>query len=266
MNLKDLSKKLERFGISENQGKIYLTLIQHGELRIQEISNLTQIPRSSVYENLKTLSDLGLIEKIIESKFVKIKPYPIASLKHKLNEKVFQTQKLIDDIGNIEEAIKTLPDKNSIPSTTVRYYKGISGGQQLFWNTLNAKGIVYVYSAYGRSKFVGKKYYKNFVERSGERNIKEQVIINPTQRALSLIKRDTGTSLARTKVKDLRFLPEADILIKGETFIYNNIYAQINLSTSGINGFEIESNNFSDMQRSIFETLYKNAKPISGLL
>lgn len=263
VNFKEIAKELEKLGLSENQALIYLFLVQHGYLRIQEIANATHIPRSSVYENLKVLLELGLVEKVIDQKFTRIKSYPISSIRHVLNEKLLHLQTLTKDLGDLEKSIESLPDMTSLPSTVIRYYEGISGARQLFWNSLKAKSTVYVYSAFGRSKFVGKKFYMDFVEQSQEKNIKEMVLINPTSRALKLIKRDTGSPLARTNVKDIRFLKEADLLIRGETFIYGNIYAQINLDAMEINGFEIESRNFTKPQKSIFETLWNMAKPIS---
>lgn len=265
-NYKSIVNKLGKFGLTENQSAIYLSLVQYGELRIQQIASETLIPRTSIYENLKVLFKLGLVEKIIDHKFVRLKAYPIGTLEHGLNEKLLHFQTLIKELTDLEKNIAFLPNSSSIPSTTVRYYKGISAGRQLFWNTLNAKSVVYVYSSYGRSKFVGNKFYKDFVKESQERNIKEMVLINPTQRALNLIKRDADSPLARTKISDLRFLPEKNVAVKGETFIYDNIYAQIDLTTMGINGFEIESTSFTKMQKSIFETLWEKAKPVSSIL
>jgi sugar-specific transcriptional regulator TrmB len=265
-NQTTIIKDLKKFGLSENQAKIYLALTQYGESRIQTIVNIVHLPRTSVYDCLKTLSQFGLVEKIVGHKFVKIKPYPISHLRHGLEEKILKLKTLSSDITELEQAIKLLPNAKSFSSTIVRYYSGVTGARQLFYNTLNAKSMVNVYSAYGRSKFVGKKFYMNFVQESLEKNIKERVLINPTERALNFIKQDTGSSLARTKLNDLRFLPEENLTIKGETFIYDNIYAQINLSANGINGFEIESRSFTEMQRSIFETLWRLAKNVTEVL
>ena len=159
IKFKKITKELEKFGLSGNQALIYLFLVHHGELRIQEIADATQIPRSSVYESLKVLFNLGLIEKIIDQKFIKIKPHPLGSLRHGLNEKILHLQVLTADLGDLEKSIESLPSMTSLASTTIRYYKGISGARQLFWNSLNAKSTVYVYSSFGRSKFLGKKFY-----------------------------------------------------------------------------------------------------------
>jgi len=265
-DFREMVKELERFGLDVNQATIYATVLSHGQLRIGQITDQTQIPRSSVYESLKGLTALGLVEKIIDHKFVRIKAYPVGSLRHGLNERLLQTQGLLADLSNLEKTTSTLPGSGGESTTTVRYYKGVSGARQLLWNSLNAKNVVYVYSAFGRSKYVGKKFYMDFVRESEERRIKEQVLINPTERAISLIKRDAGSPLARTRTNDLRFVPEEEIAIKGETFIYDNVYGQVTLNAMGITGFEIESATFTPMQRSIFLQLWRCAKPVAALL
>lgn len=119
---------------------------------------------------------------------------------------------------------------------------------------------MYVYSEFGRSKFVGKNFYQDFVAESAARRIKENVLINPTERALGLIKRDSGSSLARTNHDDIRTLTEEHLVIRGETFIYDNTYAQVYLDKGEINGFEIESSYFVETQVSIFKTLWNMAQ------
>lgn len=103
----------------------------------------------------------------------------------------------------------------------------------------------------------------NFVSESYKRNIKEKILTNPTEQTISLIKRDTGTPLARSDTKNIRILPEISVPIKGDALIYNGIYAQVYLHNKEIYGFEIESRDFVDTQRSIFETLWATAEPIT---
>lgn len=262
-NLKEIRNELQKLGLSENQALIYLTLIQHGELRIQELVDLTKIPRTSIYDNLKALLGLGLIERIVDDKFSKVKPYPISAIRHTLNEQLLSLQSQVAKLDTLDKAITKLPKNTLPPSTVVRYYKGVAGARQLLWNSLKTKKVVYVYSAWGRGRYVGMKFYKSFVAESRQRGIIEQVLINPTHRVLESIRKYAGSATGRTLPKDIRALNEESVLMKGETFIYDNIYSQLYLKEEEINGFEIESQNFTNMQRSIFATLWEMAKPIS---
>ncbi len=246
--------ELTKFGLSTNQAAVYLLLASHYELRIQEITELARIPRSSVYECLKELYRLGLAEEVIEGTFKKVRAYPIGAMRHGLDEQISSLQQLSADLDNLEQAIAVALPKAAQPSTVLRYYRGRAGARQLYWNTLKAGGMVYVYS--------------DWVAESRTRNIQERVLMNPTARALESIRRYNIplSPMARTDIKDIRYLPETSLLVTGDTLMYDNIYAQVYLNNHEINGFEIESRSFTESQRSIFATMWRMAEPLSDLL
>lgn len=247
--------QLIQLGLTQKQVQVYLFLVEHREARIGDITSGAGMPRSSVYQNLKGLRELGLVEEVVEQKIVRYKAYPISILRHSVTEKLA----LIDEVG---EGIQKLSEL--APNVLeVRSYRGVTGARQLFWNTLKAKGETLVYSAYGRSKFVGRKFYADFVTQSRSIPIQEKVLINPTKHSLEMIHQDTGSILARTQTKDIKCIGKNVIPIYGETFIYNNIYAVIYLKNREISGFEIESTEFVTTQRAIFLSLWNQAKPLS---
>jgi len=267
-NHQKIKEELKKFGLSKAQAEIYLLLVAHKELRIQEIVKLSGIPRSSVYDNLKALLELGIAEEMVHDNYKKIRPYSIGVMRHGLEEKVFHLHRLKNDLDKLEKAIELKAQNDSTSSTTVRFYKGRSRARQLYWNSLKAKNTIYVYSDWGRGRYVGMRFYESFVSESRKRDIKEKVLINPTIHALESIRKYTyhGSPISRTKIEDLRAIEKKKIQIKGDTLIYDNVYAQVYLKNMEINGFEIESRDFTQTQRSIFETLWKTAKPISKLL
>lgn len=267
-NLTNVQRELQKFGLSKDQAKIYLLLVEHQELRIQEITNLAKIPRSSVYENLKKLYELGIAEEIVYESYKKIRPYSVGVMRHGLDEKALEINRLVNDLEKLEKAIPLIRAANDTGATSVRYYKERSGARQLYWNTLKAQSTVYVYSDWGRGRYVGMKYYERFVAESRHRHIKEKVLINATPSALDSIRiyNYPGSPISRTKLEDLRVLDEKKIRIQGDTLIYDNVYAQVYLKNIEINGFEIESQQFVETQRSIFEALWETALPIKTLL
>lgn len=260
-----LQKELETIGLSQRQAEVYLLLIANSSLRIQEIVRLTKLPRSSVYDIVEKLHEFGLVEEIIEDSFKRVRPYPVGAVRHLLNEKIAEMQSRVSSLSKLENALAILPEPNPSP-VTVRYYKGRAGARQIFWNSLKAADTVYVLSSFGRSEFVGKKFYSEFVSQSNKKKIDEKVLTNPTQRALGLIKRDHGTPLARSDLNKIKLVSNDSIRFNGDTLIYNNIYAHIYFDAEQITGFEIESSHFVETQRSIFETLWRSAKPIKDFL
>ncbi len=262
----EIRDTLQKLGLSRNQSSVYMVLVARQELRVQEIAERTRIPRTSVYESLKGLRDFGLVEEIVDESFKKYRPYPIASLRHGLDEKIVLCRQRMALVDGLESQLELLADAGTAAVTKVRYYKDVSGARQLMWNSLKATNIVYVYSAWGRRHFVGDKFYRNFVSASRERGIRERVITNPKEEVLKLMRSDYGTPASRTKFEDIRVLDAGGIEIKGETFIYNDIYAQVYLRNDVMSGFEIQGTEFVESQRAIFEMLWNKAKPVKPLL
>ncbi|HTH72279.1 MAG TPA: helix-turn-helix domain-containing protein [Candidatus Pristimantibacillus sp.] len=266
-DLAHIKQQLQRFGLSDGQAEIYLLLVGHQELRIQEIAALTGIPRSSVYESLKKLYELGIAEEIVEDNYKKIRPYPIGVMRHGFDERISDLQRLVTDLDDIEQSIEVAAAKTSSGAASVRYYKGRSGARQLFWNSLKADDVMYIYSEWTRVRYVGIKYYENFVAESRKRGVREKVLVNPEPRVLDTIEKyilPGNSPTFRTRVEDIRVLDENIIKIKGETLIYGPVYAQAYLKNVEIHGFEIESQTFVNTQRSIFETLWDMGIPVTN--
>ena len=263
-----IQKELEKIGLSHTQAKIYVLLVRHRELRIQEITKLANIPRSSVYENLEKLYELGIAEEIVDDTFKRIRPYSLGIITHGLDEKLLRLKQVTADLHKLERNIAIAPSNQSTDMTILRYYKNRSGARQIFWNSLKATNVVYVYSDWGRRRYVGMKYYENFVTESRKRSIKERVLINMSADTLKSIQMYSypGSPISRTRIEDIRVLHSKRVPIKGDTLMYGNIYAHIYLKNITINGFEIENNHFVNTQRSIFESLWDSAMPVTEFL
>lgn len=263
-----IQKELEKFGLSAKQAQIYVLLVAHKELRIQEIVKLANMPRSSVYESLKKLFELGIAEEVILDNYKIIRPYSISAIKNGLNEKILNLKKLRNDLDQLETTISSAGSSKSLTSTQLRYYRDRSGARQLYWNSLKANSTVYVYSDFARWRYVGEAYYRDFVAESRTRNIKEKVLINPSKEMLSTLKQNNypNAPLARTLLEDIRLVDNKQLKINGDALIYDNIYAQVYLENIGIRGFEIESEQFAATQKSIFETMWNLAIPVSQFI
>jgi sugar-specific transcriptional regulator TrmB len=267
VDLETIQKALAQFGLSGKQAEIYVLLVTHQELRIQEIVELSNIPRSSVYENLRRLYALGIAEEIVDDNFKKIRAYPISGMRHGLDEEILVLQRQASMLDDLEQTINLLATHEPEP-TRVRYYKRRTGARQVYWNTLKALDTVCVYSEWGRQKYVGLKFYENFAIENRQRKLQEKVLVNLTPHILETIKLYNlpGAPIARTRVEDIRVLDAKTVHIKGDTMIYNDIYAQVYLKNVEIHGFEIESHDFVETQRSIFETLWQTAKPVTDFI
>lgn len=260
----EIEKDLKKIGLSEKQTAVYLKLVSYGEMRINEITNQTGISRSTVYKSLNGLLNHNLVECILYENHTTYKSLPLSNLRHYLTDEIIKLKQLDENIKHAEQSITALSNNKARGKVHIKYFSGQSGARQLFWNSLKAGSVVYVYSSFSRSAYVGKKFYESFVEESKKNKVKEQVITNPAKEVLAMIKRDDDSSLARTNTDDIRTISKQKYEIYGETFIYDDTYSQVYFGDDEITGFEITSKGYAESQKSLFKTLWELSKPFEA--
>ena len=90
-NTSDIVKLLQEFGFTENDSKIYITLLQLQIASPSEISKISNVKRSRVYDSLKRLSKRGFIleESVKRPRFRPIEPERmIAIIRANLQKKI----------------------------------------------------------------------------------------------------------------------------------------------------------------------------------
>jgi len=63
MSIENAVESLKRMGLTEYEAKVYTTLTMLGQGSVSKISRASGVPRTSVYDVLKGLKELGLIEE-----------------------------------------------------------------------------------------------------------------------------------------------------------------------------------------------------------
>jgi sugar-specific transcriptional regulator TrmB len=76
MSLDEYAKALTDFGLTPNQAKVYLTILQIGTAPIGRVSQLSTVRREEVYRLLPKLEQLGLIMRVMGTP-MKVKAIPV---------------------------------------------------------------------------------------------------------------------------------------------------------------------------------------------
>ena len=101
----DLVVKLESFGFTVNQAKVYLSIVQSGKTRVGRISKGTQLHRQDIYKLLPKLEKMGLITKTIDKPFM-IEAIPIDKALETLISK--EREKSNERITHLENNLKEM--------------------------------------------------------------------------------------------------------------------------------------------------------------
>jgi DNA-binding MarR family transcriptional regulator len=98
---------LMQLGLTATQARIYLALVQHGKASAKTLCKAAQMDRGDVYRVLRTLQDMGLVEKILETP----NNYRAISLRDGISKLV--TQKT-NELRQLKKSTNELIQRNSI--------------------------------------------------------------------------------------------------------------------------------------------------------
>jgi sugar-specific transcriptional regulator TrmB len=109
----DFVKKISEFGLSTNQAKVYLSIIQAGSISAGNISKISLLHRQDIYKILPILEKKGLITKTI-AKPCKIQAIPLKTALRQLilSEKEKSCKKITaleSNLNTLVEALKIEP-------------------------------------------------------------------------------------------------------------------------------------------------------------
>ncbi len=133
IHMKQIKKALEKFGLSQNEIKIYLQALKLEKTSPYQLSRLTKIPRTTVYDTLMNLSLKGLIHMQqsdgIQTKIKALNPSKLRSIIHQKQEKLTD---LDIDLVEIMPFLKGDYHKDQ-PNADFQFFPGIKGAKKVFF-------------------------------------------------------------------------------------------------------------------------------------
>ena len=119
MMQEELVVKLENFGFTVNQAKVYLSIVQSGATRVGRISKNTQLHRQDIYKLLPKLERMGLITKTIDKPFM-IEAVPIEKALDNLvsKERKKANERITHLENNLKDVVSSLQEQPHIKEET----------------------------------------------------------------------------------------------------------------------------------------------------
>ena len=129
-------EKMKRFGFAEYESKCYLSLFEKEALSVNEITNLTGVPRSSIYGVMKKLLTKGLCVALPGkvTKYVAANP---DSLKDNLLESIDESKKIVEDLTSNLETLFNGSRGNGDPLEYIEILKNPSVSHRRFLELSN---------------------------------------------------------------------------------------------------------------------------------
>jgi len=254
----EIRKILSLFGLREVETDLYEKLFYGGTMPASVLAKQVGISRTSVYDLLKRLIDIGLIIETTNNNAKSFVVQPPEKLKLLLEEKekaIAQAQQLLPEIQNIYQQRKG-PTKPRF-----QVFEGKEALQQMVKDLLLYKDITaqVFWSVKKPLDLLSPEFFAQYHEKRVKNNIRLQAIWPkeqiPTNKTYSFL------SMAKELKRDVRIAPPNIDFSMGYA-IYGNTVRFISNQKENF-GFLVESQELADTMRSQFKIIWDISKPIN---
>lgn len=190
---------LRKLGLTDNETKVYLALLELGKAAIGEITKETNLHRSNVYDSISRLKEKGLVSDIIEGKkrlFMAEEPSVLVTY---TEEKEKIAKEILPQLAGLYARRKAKAD--------VRVFRGNDGRRALLQDELREGKDVYVLAATSEFKQPIEYYWSVYNERRAEKGVNLWYLARPESKE-SLDSWFDKLSKKEKSVTKLRYLSE----------------------------------------------------------
>ena len=212
-----MHEELKLLGLSDNEIKAYLSLLELSQSLASKIASKSKIPRASIYDILERLQQEGLVSYITKD----FKRYFSASEPKTIIENLDYTKKRIKDILPNLEALK----KNNQPMSKTEIFEG-KNGLQMIMNLMLEEKNLFVLGASRKSSEILPFFVDKWHKERIKRKIKTKIIYNDIEGIHSSVNKSIKI-LGSKKIWDYRFL-HTDYLSPVMTIVFGNKVALVN--------------------------------------
>ncbi|MBT3297973.1 hypothetical protein HN385_03550 [archaeon] len=234
----DVIKSLEKIGLSPNEIKVYLYLIDHGQSKAGKIAKGTEIQRSSAYGAINSLVYKGLISYATLGKIKLFQATSPSRLLEYIKEQEDAVKNIIPHLSKRHRETKT--------SGNVRMFKGERGVKSVLKDILREGKDNYVFGSEGQLSKRLPVFVKQFIREQNFKGMKTKNLAFPSR----LERSSKGTSY--------RFV-DKDVRSNVVTNIYGDKIAII-VWTETPEAIIIENPDAAKSYQAYFEFMWKNAK------
>lgn len=244
-----IEQTLEKLGLSKNEAKIYLALLELGQTTILQLARKTQLKRPTIYLIIDSLLKKNLIQTLPKDKKIFYLAENPQQLLIKLQENTKELQTILPDLQSLYSQEKERP--------RLTFYEGKEGVKKVYDLIRQSKTEILFYGSFKAVKEEFLEHTIKFDQLLKRKNfIGAREIVNNTkfdkQFALKINKKGHPKH-------HVRILPKELLFIDCDNAIFDNKLAIFSIKQDYF-VVVIESQNIATCYRAMFEMAWKIAK------
>ena len=249
-----LIEKLEKFGLSNKEAQVYVSLLELGTAVVSEVANKAELNRSTAYVLLESLVKHGLVS-ISERKKIRLyTPAPPERIVDILEDNVKKYTELVGLAHGVLPELKSMYVGGG-PKPKVQFFEGTAGIKTAYEDTLTSKETIRAYASIENMHLALPSYFPEYYKRRASKGIKIRAIFPDTDEAKERIKHNMEES------RDTRLVSRDEFALSPEINIYDNKIVFMSLVEKF--ALIIESKELSDAFKKAFELSWIGAEKIN---
>lgn len=239
--------RLEKAGLSTNEAKTYLALLENGPLSCGPLCKKTGSYRVMTYDTIERLSKRGLVSHFNKNNRRVFRAEPPEKMLEAIREQEFETRLLVSDLSALRPS--------SVQEETVILYEGHYGvktAQENYFATMKTGSGEYL--MFGASLQLHEKldaFFNFFHQRRSQMKVPARLLFNENNRPYGQLKK-------KYRPVQVRYMPE-NVITPSWTSIYEN---EMLIGIMGERPVALFTKNkqMADSFRNYFELMWKLGK------
>lgn len=235
-----MNNKLKQAGLTENESKVYIALLDLGPSLAGQISRKIGLHRRTVYDTAEMLIKKGLIGYILKNNrrlFQASNPNRILEI---IQEK---ENSLLELMPELQEKFQTTREKEE-----TNFYKGKEGLKTVFEDQLTTKGEILILGASPKAYEILQFYFKWYDKTRKAKKIKARIIASDKK-------------IKKIALAEIRYLPEK-YSNPVSVNIYGNKVAIILWQSSQPLAIVIKNKEIAEGYKNYFEVMWKISRKV----
>lgn len=260
--MEDIKKALEKFGLTENEVTIYLETLNHSEISPYELSKLTKIPRTTVYDIILNLALKGLAEmksaQGLEKQQTKIRANNPSVLRTILQQRKDELIKSELEIADVLPELKTKFYKGKTIGS-FNFYPGAEGLKKalVIDEFYNVDLTIYCIFTFSDNEVFSNKYPFDFVQTRGIKTKSAEKILFPLNNCSKTVITNIFSNFPDLlRGRELRFIEASEFGITNEIIVQGNRVSVVSASDDELWGLAVKSDAYARTMLAMFKTLW----------
>lgn len=246
---KEINKALQEVGLTKEETSVYLAGLELGEDSVQNIAKKAGIKRPTAYLVINSLIEKGLFYQTFKGKKRYFGAQNPKDLEINLKRKELELAKIMPELNSIYNTLESKPK--------VRFYEGVAGAMAVYNDMLDSTPKNGEMLSFAGIKNFFETFPKEFAAEYFTRRVKKN--IRPRIIALDSVESRQWLRDSEKEMRDILLISEDQFNFSGDIEIYGDKVALISYKENFMT-IIIESQEISDMQRSMFNLIWNCLK------